>query len=222
MKIKYNFKNPELLKIALTHPSVKKSKNKDNNNYERMEFLGDSVLNLIIADLVYNSYQSYSEGKLSVIHANLVNTKSIAQVAQSIDLGKHMILDTGEEILGGRTNPKNLENVMEALIGAVYLDSNYDTIKEIVTQLWRKLIKNHDKIIKKDDKSSLQEWTQKTYNQLPVYKIENKEGLSHDPTFKVSVHVKNVGKEYAEGKSKKQAEQIAAKKMLNKINKDYE
>lgn len=222
MDINYHFKNNELLKIALTHPSVTKSKNKNHLNYERLEFLGDSVLNLVIAEIIYHTYDSCDEGELSVIHANLINTDSISKIAKNIKLDQYIILDAGEEASGGRGNIKNLENAMEALIGAVFLDSDYTTVKKFISDLWQELICNHDEITKKNNKSLLQEYAQKLYNQLPVYKIEDKVGSSHLPIFTISVEISPVGKEYAQGKSKKQAEQLAAEKMLLRISKDHE
>ena len=209
----YTFKDKKLLQIALTHPSVLDGK----NNYERMEFLGDSILNAVIADVVYNKFNDYSEGQLSVILANLVNSKTIVKVAIKLNLGKEIKLDDGEEMCGGRTNPNNLENALEALIGAIYLDSDFDTVKNVVSEWWTEFFSNREKLFQRSYKTQLQELVQKRYKLLPKYKVESKVGRSHDPIFTISVSL-NEHKVTAQGKTKKEAEEKAAYKMLDHIN----
>lgn len=212
----YKFKNSDLLEIALTHPSVVKKDKLDS--YERMEFLGDSILNAVIADIVYNKFADYSEGQLSIILANLVNSKTIVQVAEKLNLAEKIILDSGEEQCGGRNNPNNIENALEAVIAAIYLDSNFNTIKEIIEKWWSEFFQDANKLFKRDCKSQLQEIVQKKYKVLPKYKIDLKEGEAHNPTFTISVALKNKYTFKAQGKNKKEAEQNAAKEMLNFIN----
>ena len=212
----YKFRNPNLLKIALTHPSaVNKG---ETDSYERMEFLGDSILNVVIADIVYNRFTDYSEGQLSIILANLVNSKTIVQVAEKLNLAEKIILDSGEEQCGGRDNPNNLENVLEAVIAAIYLDSDFGTIKKIIKEWWSEFFIDIKKLYQKDFKSQLQEIVQKKYKMLPKYKIDLKEGEAHNPIFTISVSLKNKYEFKAQGKTKKEAEQSAAKEMLNFIN----
>lgn len=212
----YKFKNIDLLKTALTHPSAIKNNVKDSS-YERMEFLGDSILNIIIADIVYHKFTTYSEGQLSIILANLVNSKTIVTVAKKLNMGKKIILDNGEEQSRGRENPNNLENVLEAVIAAIYLDSDFATIKNIVSRWWAEFFIDTNKLFQKDYKSQLQELVQKRYKILPKYKTEDRKGESHEPTFTISVSIKNKYKFKAQGKTKKEAEQEAANEMLNFI-----
>jgi hypothetical protein len=217
----YKFKDTNLLRIALTHPSAVKNKVEDVS-YERMEFLGDSVLNVVIADVVYHKFNNYTEGELSIILANLVNSKTIVKVAKKLNMGEKIILDNGEEQCGGRQNPNNLENVLEAVIAAIYLDSDFITIKDIVSNWWAEFFTDINKLFQKDYKSQLQELIQKRYKVLPKYKTEDKDGEPHEPIFTISVSLKNKYKFKAQGKTKKEAEQKAAEEMLNFINNNDE
>jgi ribonuclease III len=212
----YKFKNSDLLEIALTHPSAVKKDKLDS--YERMEFLGDSILNAVIADIIYNKFSDYSEGHLSIILANLVNSKTIVKVAEKLNFAEKIVFDSGEEQCGGRNNPNNIENALEAIIAAIYLDSDFKTVKTTIMKWWSEFFKDADKLFKRDCKSQLQEIVQKKYKVLPKYKIDLKEGEAHSPVFTISVSIKNKYKFKAQGKSKKEAEQNAAKEMLNFIN----
>ena len=213
----YKFKDICILETALTHPSIIKNKNR-KISYERMEFLGDSILNFIITDLVYNRFKNYSEGELSVIVSNLVNSKTIVEVSKKLNLGNKIILDIGEERSGGKNNHSNLENVLEAVIAAIYLDSDFSTVQVVVSNWWSGFFNNINQLIQKDYKSQLQELLQKNYKVLPKYKTEIKKGQAHKPLFIISVSFKDKYKFNAEGKTKKEAEQNAAKKMINFIN----
>lgn len=216
MRINYQFKNPDLLKRALTHPSAVKQKDKRELTYERLEFLGDKILSAAIADILYATFHNIAEGKFSLIHSNLVNTESIANIALKVGLDAHIILDNGEEASGGRANPRNLENAMEALIAAIFLDSDYITVKQIVLDLWHEMLQDEN-IDSKDSKSLLQEWAQKQVLPLPEYIIENKDGADHAPIFSIAVSLNGIGKVCAQGRSIKEAEQLAAKKALEII-----
>lgn len=213
----YKFKNTSILQTALTHPSIVKNKN-HKISYERMEFLGDSILNFIITDLVYRKFNNYSEGKLSVIVSNLVSSKTIVQVSKKLKLDRKIILDIGEEKSGGRNNDNNLENVLESIIAAIYLDSNFNTVKIIVSHWWSEFFKDVNQLVQKSYKSQLQELLQKRYKILPRYRTEIKEGRAHEPMFTISVSFKDDYICSAKGKTKKEAEQNAAKKMINFIN----
>lgn len=216
MLINYTFRNTDLLKLALTHPSSKQ-KNNIQYNYQRLEFLGDRVLSMAISDILYHTYADLNEGSLSIIQSNLVNTETIAKIAKFIALGDDLIIDAGEEMIGGRENPRNLENAMEALIAAVYLDSNYLVVKNFIAELWKDFLTNKA-IINKNCKNVLQEWAQKLGMPLPIYNIENKEGAAHSPIFTVSVYIEGYQKVYSDAKSKKEAENKAAKLMLHQLN----
>ena len=216
MQINYKFVNQEYLKKALAHPSIKK--NTGRQSYERYEFLGDSVVGMIIAELIFHQFPLYNEGELSVIHSNLVNTKAMSEIALSINLGQSMIMDYGEEKSGGRMNPKNLENCMEALIAAVYLDGGYQAAKEMVNELWDNKIKSVSLLVEKDAKSLVQEWAQKHGKPLPLYNVVAQKGNAHTPTFIIELTVDGLPKTEGHGKSKKEAQLEAAKLLLSQIN----
>ena len=211
----YTFKDKTLLQIALTHPSAISRNN--SSSYERMEFLGDSILNAVIADIIYNKFSDYSEGDLSTIIANLVNSKTLVKIATELNLAEKIILDSGEELGGGRDNPNNLENALEAVIAAIYLDSDFYTVKDIINRWWTGFFQDTEKLFQKDHKTQLQELVQKRYKILPKYKTESKVGEPHNPTFTVSVSL-NEHTTIAQGKTKREAEQKAAYKMLNYID----
>ncbi|WHQ47030.1 MAG: ribonuclease III [Candidatus Midichloria sp.] len=216
MTIPHTFRNKKLLDKALTHPSFTKANQAGENDYERLEFFGDSVLSMVITELLYKKHINATDSKLSIMHSNLVNSQSLAKVAISINLGKYLIMDEGEEISGGRDNVKNLENAMEALIAAVYLDSNYETVAAFIKKLWWPLL-NDKSIGEKDKKSLLQEWVQRNNGVLPIYKIVKREGVAHSPTFIISVTAHDI-QAIGIGKSRKEAEQNAATALLNQIN----
>jgi ribonuclease III len=209
--IPYNFKNQSLLENALTHPSAKKSK----VDYERMEFFGDSILSMVIAEILYRERSHDDEGKLSIMHSNLVNCNSLVKIANIIDLGSFLIMDGGEEDCGGRSNERNLENAMEALIAAVYLDSDYETVTQFVRGLWSDLI-NDKSILDKDKKSLLQEWAQSHDYGLPIYTLISRIGMPHSPIFTIEVSVKQF-KGIGSGRSKKESEHNAAADLLKVI-----
>ena len=149
----YQFKEQHLLVEAMTHPSCN---SRNNKNYQRFEFLGDSIISMILAEILIKRYQSEQEGNLSKRLAHLVSGDCIWQVAVDIGVDKLIILSKGEESLGGRENKRNLENATEALIAAIYLDSNFETTKKIITKLWSGLIEKHI-TPPKDATSSVQE-----------------------------------------------------------------
>ncbi|AIF80805.1 ribonuclease III [endosymbiont of Acanthamoeba sp. UWC8] len=220
MQINYKFKDRQLLKLALTHPSVAKNSDTKNATYERLEFLGDSVLGLVIAEAIYKKFPDADEGELSTMHAKLVSKDIVSEIAESINLGEDLILDSGEDTNGGRENPGNLEDAMEAVIAAIYLDGGYATILSIVENLWGKYLSNKALLTEKNIKSRLQEDVQHMGLAIPIYKIVEKTGLDHSPHFKVKVIVENIGSAIGEGKSKKQAEVAAATLMLKIMEKN--
>ncbi|MFQ3306797.1 MAG: ribonuclease-3 [Candidatus Midichloriaceae bacterium] len=220
MELGYTFKDKKLLEVALTHPSVLRNPKEGVESYERMEFLGDSILSAVMADIIYNKFRNYSEGELSVVLANLVNAKILTIVASDLNISKYMILDSGEEQCGGRENSNNLENTLEAVIAAVYLDSDFITVKNLVQKLWARFFLDIEKLFQKDYKTQLQEYAQRRYKILPKYKLENVVGEAHDPVFTMSASIKSKYKVDAEGKSKKEAEQKAALKILKQLEID--
>ena len=214
----YNFKNPLLLQEALSHPSIC-TKNKDApiiKSYERLEFLGDSALNLVISELLIKQFPDEDEGKLAKRRAALVAGEILAKIALSVDLGSRIEMTMAEKKLGGLENPNNLEDALEAVIGAIYLDSEIETLKQIIQNIWQKYI---DEMIEvpNDPKSKLQEILQQNGNPLPIYELIESSGPKHMLTFKIRLNIPGLPIAIGEGKSKQQAEKAAAIIMLNQI-----
>ena len=208
----YSFKNLELLKQALTHRSLGK------NNYERLEFLGDGILDHVIALNLYNKYNELSEGELSKIRAALVNQDALVKVANKIHLGNYLLLGDGEEKSGGRKRDSILADSLEAIFAAVSLDSSFEFAKLVVEKLYAEAIENIDQLITKDNKSLLQEYLQKYKISVPTYEIIESMGPDHDSIFSVRCEVAELGiKASAKGKSKKEASQLAAIKVLTEL-----
>ena len=217
LKLAYQFKNLSLLEEALTHPSL--SKNKNIKSYERLEFLGDNVVNLIVAEELYKKFPNLAEGKLSQIHSNLVRTKTLADIAKKIALDQSIKLDHGDEALDGRNNPSILENAIEALMGAIFLDSDFETTRSIALLLWLPYINNDSYIMERDAKSSLQEWAQKKYGVLPLYVVKSETGLAHQKEFTISVEIPGTSESaLGKGTSRKKAETDAASTLIKKLN----
>jgi ribonuclease-3 len=212
-RINHKFNDLSLLKQALSHPSSKR--NKSDRDYERLEFLGDSILGFIISEMLYNSFPDEKEGALAKRRSGIVCRSALAKVAREIGLGEYMVLGNGEDQTGGRENNANLENVMEALVAAVYLDSGVDEARKLVDGFFSKHL-NKMKNPPKDPKSELQEKLQARGYNLPEYKIKSMQGPSHEPQIEVELKVddKHVT---AVASSKKQAEKQAAEEMLSII-----
>jgi ribonuclease-3 len=213
-KIFYNFNNISLLEEALTHPSICKEK-KMRSNYQRLEFLGDKVLSLIISVFLMRKFTNEAEGPLSKRHANLVSGDTLAEIALNIGLDKVLQLSFGEEKLGGKTNKRNLENTLEALVGAIYLDSNYDNAKNFVLTFWQNYLdQNHQP--PQDSISKLQELIQASSRELPNYQTIKEGGLDHAPVFISQLTLPNHSQIFtAKGSSKKEAQKNVAKTALD-------
>ncbi len=212
----YEFKDKKLIIEALTHKSYKQPY--DN---ERLEFLGDAVLDLIVGEYLFKKFPNSDEGKLSKIRASLVNESGFDMLARSINLGEYIYLSNAEENNDGREKPSLLSNAFEAIIGAVYLESGLEKANEIAIRL---IEKNHKEIsldsLFKDFKTTLQELTQAMFGEIPEYVVIASRGPDHKKEFEVAVMIE--GKEYARalGKSKKIAQQEAAKLAVELINKE--
>ncbi len=203
--IDYKFTNYAILEEALTHPSANKRNSKNQIvSYERLEFLGDSVLNMVVSTILFKLFPEEKEG---------------AFVAKEIELGSFIIMNNSERCNGGRCNLKNLENSLEALIGAIYIDGGLENVEKFITQYWEKLAKGMLDP-PQDPKTSLQEWTQKNKLPLPKYELVKQTGPAHNPEFTISVCIEDYGKVSACASSKKIAEQKVAELMLEKIGKD--
>ena len=214
--IKYNFKNIQLLNEALTHPSII-SKEIFKFNYERLEFLGDAVLNIVISEMLFNIFPKDTEGSLAKKKTALVCGSKLVEVAQAINLGQFIIMSDGERACGGANNSSNLENALEALIGAIYLDGGLKAAKEFINSFWKHSAK-HMSTPPQDAKTILQEWVQGKGLPAPIYYTIDKSGPDHNPIFTVEVRIPSYEAVQAVGNNKKVAEQKAASLMLNKIN----
>lgn len=207
-----------LLKQALTHRSWlnEHSEEKTLSN-ERLEFLGDAVLELIVTKRLFEHFPEKPEGELTNLRASLVRTETLAEVAKSLDVGKKLRLSRGEETTGGRENVSLLADTLEAIVGAIYLDKGFGQAQSFVEKhLIPKLHKIMENNLQRDAKSLLQERVQAQNRPAPVYKVESEEGPDHNKIFMVAVFV--AGKKIAKGtgKSKQQAQQQAAKAALEK------
>ncbi|WP_067321723.1 ribonuclease III [Streptobacillus felis] len=221
-KINYTFKNKKLLLEALTHSSYVNEHNSPNiKDNERLEFLGDSVVDLITTEYIFTKNLNSTEGELSKFKSKIISETVFATISRDLDLGNYIFLSNGENISGGRERNSVLGDVFEALIGAIYLDSDYPTTREIVIKLLDSKIKNLDQIEWVSDyKSALQEITQLKFKVTPIYTVVKEDGPDHDKTFEVEVSVED--KVFGKGvaKSKKMAEKIAAKQAIEKLNKE--
>lgn len=213
-RIGYRFKNQDLKNIALTHKSMTGPDKVEEHN-ERLEFLGDTVFDLCVSDLLMSKYPEADEGDLSKMRASLVNTEELANLALSIKLDQHLKLGVPEEKERDQLTPRLLACVMEALLGAVYKDGGFLKAQKVIARLLSPQINKG--IINKDYKSILQEFTQKKFRKIPSYNIVHIKGPPHDKVFlmEVKVGVKSLGE--GEGKSKKQATQSAALQALKKL-----
>ncbi len=211
-KIKINFKNKDLLIKSLTH----KSFNKENNN-EKLEFLGDRVLGLVISKKLLEIYPNEKEGILDKKFASLVNKKTCLHIAQKINLDKY-ILTFDVKKKNNIIEDKVLADSCEALIGSVYLDKGFNAVEKFILDLWSNNIKE-SVITQIDAKTKLQEYSLKKFKKLPIYKLISNTGPRHKPLFKVAVKLMDTKFYTAEGKSKKDAEQNAAINCLKNTKK---
>ena len=205
--INIKFKDLDLLKKSLIH----KSHDSTNNN-EKLEFLGDRVLGLILAKTLLKIYPEEKEGVIDKKFANLVNKKTCLLIAKKIELKKYMT--TGNSYKGlSRSDGKIIGDGLEALLGAIYLDQGIIVVEKFILNLWDDFL-DKSSITKIDAKTQLQEYSLKKYKTLPIYKINKQSGPQHSPIFKVEVQIKSSKKYFASGNSKKDAQQNAAQKLL--------
>ncbi len=205
----YEFKNEKLLKQALTHPSL----NGEDN--QRLEFLGDAVLEYAISIKLYQENPKLDEGGLTHLRANLVCQGTLDKVGRKIQLNQYILLNKSQELDGGRENPAILSDAMEAVIGAVCLDGGVDKAQKMIEHLWKGITPAQEQL--KDDKSLLQEQVQSVGKEAPVYRIFDEQGPPHQRVFFAEVTVDEKVLGAGKGKSKRQAEQNAAKEALGKL-----
>ncbi|MBS4539766.1 ribonuclease III [Clostridium sp. D2Q-11] len=217
--INYKFDDIKLLNRALTHSSFANEYKKFNLRYnERLEFLGDSVLGLIVSDYIFNNYKDYPEGELTKIRALVVCEPSLAAISKKIDLGRFLLLGKGEESTGGRDRTSILSDAFEAVIGAVYIDGGIEVSRKFILENLLDTIKEAVKgEILLDYKTELQELIQKSNNCCIEYRVIKEEGPDHNKRFFVEVLNNNSVLGRGEGSSKKEAEQEAAKSALKKV-----
>ncbi len=213
-RLAYTFRDINLLSTALTHRSyVNENQQLAVSDNERFEFLGDSVLGFCVSDLLVKRYVDSPEGDLSKIRASLVNEKNLAQLARDLKIGDCLLIGHGEENAGSRDKDSFLADSFEAVVAAVYLDSDFDKVKTVITKLIEPLLKD-DNVSSEyfDYKTALQELCQKRYKTIPIYMVADSTGPDHDKSFTVKVIIVNKLTEFGSGKSKKDAEKQAAQK----------
>lgn len=217
LQLDYTFKNEALLTEALTHRSAAAVNN------ERLEFLGDGILNFIIAASLFESYPEIDEGDLSRLRASLVNKDSLADIAKSLELGNYIVLGSGELKSGGRRRGSILADAVEAILGAVYIDSGFDTCRDLILHLYEDKLRNIPDIQElKDPKTRLQELLQSRRYPLPVYSVLEVSGKAHNQMFKVECSIEDLGCiTTSEGKSRRKAEQAAAKLAIEKVSEKF-
>jgi len=216
----YVFKNRKLLTEALTHRSFyHENPDKSIAHNERLEFLGDSVLGFVIVEYLFSSDKEFTESIMAKIKSYLVKESILSEIADSISLGKYLKLGKGEEATGGRAKKSILADTIEALLGAVYLDGGYKKVKAVVLKLFRKEIDTlMDSTRFYDFKTELQENTQLLFGVLPEYRVVKQEGEEHEKVFTIEVFIE--GKKFGKGsgKSKKEAQTIAAREALSQLS----
>lgn len=210
------FKNKNLLKQAFTHRSYLNEAKEEVESNERLEFLGDSVLSVVVSEYLFKKYTSYDEGKLTNLRALLVNTKHLAENARKLQFGANLRLSKGEEESKGRENQSLLADCFEAFIGGLYLDQGLNAVKEFIEST---ILVSADEFVRmstfKDPKSLLQEHVQARKQKSPVYKVMEEEGPAHAKTFTVGVYIGTVLAGTGRGKSKQEAEENAAIEALS-------
>tara|TARA_Y100000588_G_scaffold171973_1_gene185807 strand:- start:746 stop:1477 length:732 start_codon:yes stop_codon:yes gene_type:complete len=210
-RIGYDFRKPELLTLALTHPSVGHEKGEAVANNQRLEFLGDAVLQLVISAALYKEFPRRHEGAMSKARARLVNREGLAERARDIRLGTQLILSRGEEKSGGRDRDSALADAYEALVGAIYLDGGYTKVRRFVLDQFETVLHGMDAgEFVGNPKGELQEMLQSKTNVSPEYRVLNATGPDHDRTFVCAVRHESRELARGEGKSKKLAESAAA------------
>ena len=209
----YKFKEPGLLRLALTHRSVGK------NNYERLEFLGDSILSFVISTKLYDQFPRIDEGRLSRLRASLVKGEYLAELARDLNLGDYLSLGPGELKSGGYRRDSILADAFEAVIGAIYLDSEIDTAQKFIEKIYENRLENLDlESATKDPKTRLQEYMQSRKMPLPEYDVIEIKGEAHNQSFTVKCKVVMFEKEFkAKGSSRRKAEQAVAANVLEEI-----
>jgi ribonuclease III len=224
-RIGYQFQNPQLLTEALTHPSVAHEKQQPQFDNQRLEFLGDAVLQLVITEHLFARYREAGEGRLTTRRSRLVSRESLKVRAASLDLGRHLLMGRGEEASGGRRRDSTLGDAFEALLGAIYLDSDLQTVRRfILEEMKDDLEQLEEEPLEVNPKGQLQELLQAISPRSPSYELTSQHGREHERVFQVRVVWENQVLGAGSGRSKKQAESAAALAALKEqlwIKKNY-
>src|ERR1051326_4340259 len=207
----YSFQKPELLQLALTHPSVAHEQDLPIQTNQRLEFLGDAVLQLVLTGELFEKFPAFGEGPLTKARAKLVNRRTLAERARQLGLGRHLILSRGEELSNGRERPSALADTFEALLGAVFLDGGFEASREFILRQFADAFGELSAIpILENPKGELQELVQSFSSEAPRYHVISASGPDHDRVFECTVHHCGVELARGQGKSKKAAESEAA------------
>ncbi|HKB88805.1 MAG TPA: ribonuclease III [Patescibacteria group bacterium] len=215
-KIEDDFKDKDLFKHALTHRSWLNEHKGERASNERLEFLGDAILEFVVSKEIYNQFPNKEEGYLTALRANLVNTIALSEFAKKLDLGSILFLSKGEEDSGGRTNPSLLADTVEAIIGAIFMDRGLTDSENFVKENLMADVEKKATEPLKDPKSRLQEYVQSQGFSTPKYKVTEESGPDHSKKFVIDVMVNEASWGTGEGKSKGSAEQAAALQALTK------
>jgi ribonuclease III len=212
-RIGYRFNNPALLEQALTHISALTGARNRAGSYQRLEFLGDHVLGLVVSDMLFRAFAKADEGEMSRRLADLVRKEACADVGRAIDLGAAIRLGASEVNAGGRSRIAILADVCEAMIGAVFVDGGYPAAAALIERLWSERMRTPARPLR-DSKTVLQEWAQARGLPTPAYREVERKGPDHNPEFRVTVELPNLAPAEGLGRSKRAAEQAAATAML--------
>jgi len=213
----YKFRNSLLLAESLTHPSLAYEAKRPSFDNQRLEFLGDAVLQLVLTEHIYLMFPEFKEGDLTKFRARLVSKGALFKFAKNISLGNYVMLGKGEEASGGRTRPSTLADALEALLGAIYLDGGFEAAKKVILGITADdIIKISEQPDEKNPKGQLQEILQAIVPESPIYNIESESGPDHSKEFLVSVHWCRVKLAEGVGANKKEAEAQAARNALKR------
>ena len=214
----YTFRDPALLRLALTHPSVAHEQGLPLQTNQRLEFLGDAVLQLVLTRELYQNFPAVGEGPLTKARAKLVNRRTLAERARQVGLGRNLLLSRGEEMHGGRERPSALADAYEALLGAIFLDGGFAAAEDFILRQFRGAFGELSVIpILENPKGELQEFLQSSSSEAPQYHVVSATGPDHDRLFECTVHHGGIELARGHGKSKKTAESDAALAALAKL-----
>jgi ribonuclease III len=219
-RLGYQFRDENLLRLALTHPSVAHESGTATAHNQRLEFLGDAVLQLVLTQKLYEQFPTFDEGPLTKARAKLVNSHTLAERARTLNLGTHLILSRGEDAHGGRERPSALADAYEAALGALFLDGGFEAAREFVLREFGAAFGELGAIpVIENPKGELQEWFQARSQTAPEYHVVSATGPDHDRMFECTVHHDGVELARGQGRSKKAAESDAALAALEKLKK---